>query len=153
MYAGSLFIASDHAGYQLKKRLVRYMGKELGLAVEDLGPNEYNETDDYPDYIFPLAKKVAKTNGRGIVICKNGIGVSVAANKVNGIRAGIGYNLMAAESMMEDDNTNILALASKGVSEDFAMAIVKKWLETKFGGAKRHKRRLEKIEQYEKKIK
>jgi ribose 5-phosphate isomerase B len=151
MYSGPLYIASDHGGYQLKKRLVRYVKKELNRNIEDLGPKTYEETDDYPDYIFPLGKLVAETNGRGIVICKNGIGVAVAANKINGIRAGIGYNLMAAETMMKDDNTNVLALASKVLSEDFAMAIVKKWLETEFSGAERHKRRLKKVETFENK--
>lgn len=150
MYIGPLFIAADHAGYQLKKRLIRFIENELKLDVQDLGPESYDEGDDYPDYVFPLAEKVAKESGRGIVICKNGIGVAVAANKVPGIRAGIGYNLMAAESMMKDDNINVLALAAKGVSEEFAMAIVKKWLETEFSAEERHKRRLEKIAAYEK---
>lgn len=145
MYTGSLFIASDHGGYHLKKRLVRYLENELKQKIEDVGPHEYAETDDYPDYAVPLAQKVAQTNGRGIVICKNGIGVCIAANKVHGIRAGLGYNLMAAETMMQDDNTNILCLASKALSEDHAMAIVKKWLLTEFSGAERHVRRLEKV--------
>lgn len=140
-----LFIASDHGGYQLKRRLIRFIENELALSITDCGPHEYIEDDDYPDYVLPLAKKVIETNGKGIVICKNGIGVSIAANKVHGIRAGIGYNLMAAETMMKDDDTNVLALASKGISEDHAMAIVKRWLETPFSEAERHVRRLEKI--------
>jgi len=151
MHAKPLYIASDHGGYQLKKRLIQYIEKELGLEIEDLGPTDYEETDDYPDYAIPLAKKVSDTDGRGIVICKNGVGVNIAVNKVKGIRAGIGYNLMAAETMMKDDNTNILALAAKALSEDFAMAIVKKWFETEFGEAERHVRRLKKVEEFENK--
>jgi len=125
MYKGKLYIASDHGGYKLKKRLIRYVEKELKLKIEDMGPHEYNEEDDYPDYIIPLANEVVKNKGRGIAICRNGIGVSVASNKVKGIRAGVGYSIKVAESMMKDDNTNILALAGDTLSQDHAMAIVK----------------------------
>lgn len=149
MFSGSLSIASDHGGYQLKKRLIRYIENELNLDVIDMGPNEYEETDDYPDYVVPLTKKVSIEGGRGIVICRNGVGVCIAANKVDGIRCGIGYNIDAAESMMKDDNTNVLSLAADHLSEDHAMAVVKKWLETEFSGAERHVRRLKKVEQLE----
>lgn len=150
MYSGPLYIASDHGGYQLKKRLVRYIENELKQQVEDLGPQEYVEDDDYPDFVIPLAQRVAKEQARGIVICKNGVGVTIACNKVRGVRCGIGYNIMAAETMMNDDNTNVLALASKLSSDDHAMAIVKKWLETPFSEDERHIRRLEKVASLEK---
>ena len=149
MYKGKLFIASDHGGYQLKKRLIRYVENELELKIEDLGPYEYVEGDDYPDYVIPLARKVVETNGRGIVICKNGIGVSIDANKVRGIRCGVGYNIDVAETMMADDNTNVLALAAHLSSEEHAMAIVKKWLESEFSGAERHIRRLKEVAELE----
>ncbi|MFH1286732.1 MAG: RpiB/LacA/LacB family sugar-phosphate isomerase [Candidatus Magasanikbacteria bacterium] len=145
METKKLYIASDHGGHKLKKRLVRYIENHLKLNISDLGPKEYNETDDYPDYAIPLAEKVAKENAKGILICKNGIGVCMAANKVKGIRAGIGYSTMAAETMVKDDNTNILCLAAKGLSEDHAMTVTKTWLETEFGGEERHVRRLEKL--------
>jgi ribose 5-phosphate isomerase B len=70
-----IYIASDHGGYALIKRLIRYMENELGLKPEDLGPYEYIETDDYPDFVIPLAKKVVENDARGILICRNGIGV------------------------------------------------------------------------------
>jgi len=142
----NLFIASDHGGYRLKKRLIRYAENELNIEITDLGPFEYDENDDYPDYALPLCEKVNETEGLGILICKNGIGVSIAANKQKGIRAGIGYNLMAAETMKTDDHTNVLCLASKALSEDHAMAIMKKWLETEFSAEERHVRRLKKLE-------
>ncbi len=145
MYTGPLSIASDHGGYALKKRLVRYIENELQRPVEDMGPFEYVETDDYPDFILPLAQKIGKEQARGIVICRNGIGVCIASNKTPGIRAGLGYNISVAQTMMEHDNTNILCLAADHVSEEHAMAIVKKWLETKFSGEERHVRRLNKI--------
>jgi ribose 5-phosphate isomerase B len=150
MYKGKLHIASDHGGYHLKKRLIRFIENELSLKVEDMGPQEYKEEDDYPDYAIPLAQKVASEKSRGIVICKNGEGVCMASNKIDGIRAGIGYNLMAAESMMADDNTNVLCLAAKALSEDHAMAVTKKWLETEFSEEERHVRRLKKVEELEK---
>ncbi len=145
MYSGPLFIASDHGGYQLKKRLVRYVENELNLKIKDLGPAEFVDDDDYPDYVFPLTKEVLHQEGRGILICRNGIGVCVAANKVPGIRAGIGYNTAVAESMMKDDNTNVLCLAATTLSDEYAMAILKHWLETEFSNEERHNRRLAKV--------
>jgi len=150
MYQGKLHIASDHRGYHLKERLVRFIENELNLEIADIGPHEYDETDDYVDYTIPLTREIIKTNGRGILLCKNGIGVCIAANKAHGIHAGIGYNISVAESMMLDDNTNVLCLAATQLSEDHAMAIVKKWLETEFSGAERHVRRLGKIDNIEK---
>ncbi|MEK7644438.1 MAG: RpiB/LacA/LacB family sugar-phosphate isomerase [Patescibacteria group bacterium] len=155
MYTGSLYIASDHGGYQLKKRLLRYLKNELSVSAEDLGPMEFVPTDDYPDYAIPLAQKTVTEGGRGILICTNGIGVCIVANKVKGARAGLGYNLEAAESMRRDDNANILCLAAKLSSDDHAMAIVKKWLETDFnsdGEKERYARRLKKIEEFENKL-
>lgn len=146
----NLFIASDHGGYHLKKRIIRFIENELEGTITDIGPAAYDEDDDYPDYVVPLTKNVLEKKGRGIVICKNGVGVCIASNKVPGIRAGIGYNTMAAETMMTDDNTNVLCLAAKGISEDLALVIVKKWLETEFSNSDRHVRRLEKIQQLEK---
>ncbi|OIO20307.1 MAG: ribose-5-phosphate isomerase [Candidatus Magasanikbacteria bacterium CG_4_10_14_0_8_um_filter_32_14] len=150
MYSKKLYIASDHGGYNLKKRLIRYIENELSLKIEDLGPYEHVEDDDYPDYVIPLARKVVEDDARGIVICKNGIGVSMAVNKTKGIRCGVGYNIAVAETMMTDDNTNVLALAAHLSSDEHAMAITKKWLDTEFSGDDRHVRRLQKVEKNEK---
>ena len=149
MYTGPLFIASDHRGYQLKKRLLRYFENELNIACTDLGPFSYEEGDDYPDYAIPLTKKVLESDGKGILICGNGVGVCMAANKVNGIRAGIGYNTMAAQTMVQDDDTNIICLPSRALSDDHAMAVVKHWLQSEFSGAERHIRRLKKVQSLE----
>lgn len=148
--AKPIYIASDHGGYALKKRLVRYMENELGLKPEDMGPHTYEETDDYPDFAIPLAQKVIETDGRGILICRNGIGVCIAANKVKGIKAGIGYNISVSKSMRNDDDTNVLCLAADNLSEDFAMVITKNWLETEFSDHPRFSRRLNKVEALEK---
>lgn len=148
MYQGPLYIASDHAGYQLKKRLVRFLEKELRLTVEDLGPHEYDEADDYPDYVIPAAQKAVATSGRAIMICGSGIGESIAANKVKGMRAALAYNIEAARLSRTDNDANGLCLAGRVLSDDHAMAIVKKWLETDFAGG-RHERRVKKIEAFE----
>ncbi|OGH64274.1 MAG: hypothetical protein A2821_01755 [Candidatus Magasanikbacteria bacterium RIFCSPHIGHO2_01_FULL_41_23] len=149
MYNGPLYITSDHGGFQLKKRLIRYLENELKRPVTDMGPDKHMDDDDYPDYVFPLANRVVAKNARGIAICKNGIGVTIAANKVRGARAGLCYNLAVAESMMLDDNTNIMCLASHLSTDEHAMAMVKRWLATDFSGAERHIRRLQKEADYE----
>ncbi len=146
----SLYIASDHRGYQLKKRLVRYLENELKTPVTDMGPTEYVETDDYPDYAGPLCNTVAKhTGARGILICGSGNGVCISANKIKGIRAALGYNITAAEAARADLDSNVLCLSAKLSTDEHAMAIVKKWLQTSFSGEERHARRIKKISELE----
>lgn len=149
MYSGPLYIASDHAGYQLKKRLVRYLENELNVKVEDMGPAEYDKEDDFPDYAIPTTKKAVDEDARAILICGSGIGVCIASNKVEGARSALAYNIEAAESARQHNNSNILCLAAKHLSEDHAMAVVKKWLETDFLDGK-YQRRNEKIDDFEK---
>lgn len=146
-----LYISSDHAGFQLKKELLALLGSGVDRQIIDLGPTNYDQEDDYPDFAIALAQKVVQDHAEGILICKNGIGVCVAANKVKGARAGIGYNLSAAESMRKDDDTNIICLASEHTSTEHSAAIVKKWLNTPFSQEERHKRRIQKIAEFEKK--
>lgn len=149
MYQGPLYIATDHAGHKLKKRIVRYLENELGLKVEDMGAHEYDEEDDFPDYIIPTAQKAVKNNGRAILICGSATGDIIAANKVKGMRCALGYNIEAAELSIKHNNANGLALAGRVLTEDHAMAIVKKWLETtEFLGGK-YERRNQKIEKFE----
>lgn len=151
MNQGQLFIASDHGGYTLKKELIKFIKKELKLKINDMGPTKYDPDDDYPDFVIPLARQVKKNKGRGVVICRNGVGVCMAVNKIKGIRCGIGYNLGAATSMMKDDNTNVISLAADYLETNEAKAILKKWLETNYSNEERHNRRLAKIAKYEKK--
>lgn len=144
-YNKPLFIASDHAGYELKTKIVQYIEDRYSTVITDLGPSGYDKEDDYPDYAIPLAEEVVETDGMGILICGNGIGVCMAANKVPGIRAGIGYSDWAAKTMREDDNTNVLCLGARDLDEKEAKEIVKTWLDTSFSEAERHKRRLKKV--------
>ncbi len=147
-----LYIASDHAGFQLKKELTGYIKTELKRDVKDLGPEVLIETDDFPDYAIPLAKKVAEsTENMGILICGSGQGTCIVANKVKGAYAVQGYNLRATELGRKDNNANILCLGARLLpSVDFAKAIVKKFLDTKFDGDERFVRRNNKIKELEK---
>lgn len=142
-----LYIASDHGGYQLKKYLVRYLKNQLKTAVEDLGPETYDETDDYPVFAAKLAKKVAKEkDAKGILLCKTGHGVCMMANKIKGVRAILGYSIEGAEWGRNDEDANILCLAAKFISEEHAGAIVKKFLQTEFENVERRARRLKEID-------
>lgn len=140
-----IYIATDHGGFQLKKYLTRYLKTQLKQKVTDLGPDAYDKDDDYPDYVIPLAKKVAKEKTAiGIVICRMGNGTCIAANKVKGIRAIVGYSIEAAEFGRRDNNGNVLCLSGDTLSNEHATAIVKKFLESEFDGG-RHERRMKKI--------
>jgi len=146
-----LYIASDHGGYHLKKYLVSYMENQLEQKIVDLGPHEFVESDDFPDYAIALSKEVAKERAnRGILICKTGHGMCIAANKINGIKAIVGYNIEGTEMGRKHNNANVLCLAAKVLSQDHATAIVKKFLETQFDGDERLVRRNKKIEELEK---
>ncbi len=145
----TIYISSDHAGFELKEKIKDFLeNKEINL--KDLGPKEYIENDDYPDYAIPLAQKVVDDdNARGILICGNGVGVCIAANKVKGARAGIACNSWMAKTMREDDNTNIICLPARDIKQQEAAEIIETWMETSFSSAKRHKRRLKKISEFE----
>ncbi len=146
-----LYIASDHNGFQLKKELVRYLKTELDKDLEDLGPEVFIQTDDFPDYAVPLAKKVAEDRENlGILICGTGHGMCITANKIKGAYAIIGYNIQSTEMGRKHNNANILCLPSNPPSLDFTKAIVKKFLTTKFDGDERLVRRNKKIQDLEK---
>lgn len=146
-----IYIASDHAGFQLKKAITSYLKSRLKVKFEDMGSTTYVETDDFPDYAIPLAQAVAKDkNNRGILICGSGLGMCIAANKIKSAYAIVGYNIGAAEMGRRHNDANIICLAGKVLSKEHAGAIVKKFLETNFEGAERLARRNKKIEALEK---
>ncbi len=151
-----VYLASDHGGFRYKKELFAYLLKK-GYLVEDLGHNIFDRGDDYVDYVLPLGEKVAsygpKEGARGIVLCRNGQGVCIAANKVPGIRCATGFSLKMIKSTREDDDSNVLAIPSDYVSLSLVKKMVLLWLETPFSGEQRHKRRLKKLGNYETKKK
>jgi ribose 5-phosphate isomerase B len=147
-----LYIASDHAGYQLKKYLTRYLKVQLKRDFEDLGPEEYDKEDDFPDFAAKVARKVAsKKDALGILICGSGQGVCITANKFKGIRAILGYSIEAAELARKHDFANVLCLAGRVLSNEHAIAIVKTFLENEPKQEKRFLRRIEKIRKIEEK--
>ena len=141
-----IIMATDHAGFELKEKLKEYLAEE-GHEVQDMGAHAYDEVDDYPDFIAPAAKKVAETNGRGIILGGSGQGEAIVANKIKGIRAVVYYggSLEIIKFSSIHNNSNILSLGARFLTENKAKEAVKLWLETEFPGEERHKRRIEKI--------
>ncbi len=146
-----IFIGSDHAGFELKEKLVPFL-TELGHEVVDKGPSVYDKDDDYPLFIKPVADAVAAdTSARGIVMGKSGQGEAMCANRVRSVRAAVYYggNTEIIKLAREHNDANILSLAGGFLSEEEAKNAVRLWLETPFSGEERHKRRLSQIDQNE----
>ena len=145
-----LLIASDHAGFALKEKLINYLNKK-NIGIKDLGTYS-KERCDYPEYAYKLAKSIASGKyRRGILICKSGIGNSIVANRVSGVRAALCYNLKAAKLSREHNDSNVLVLGSAFVKPDLAKRMVIVWLNTKFLGG-RHLKRLKLINSIEQEI-
>jgi ribose 5-phosphate isomerase B len=145
----NLGIAADHGGYYLKEKL-RQKLLSLGHNVKDFGALSINETDDYPDFVIPLARSVAKGEvDRGIAICGSGVGASIAANKIKGVRAALVHDNFSAHQGVEDDNMNLICLGGRVVGEMVAEEIVDSFLNAKFTNAERHLRRLRKVSDLE----
>ena len=138
-------IGSDHGGYELKKFIIESFPD---IEFKDYGCYSDNSVD-YPDIALPLAKDVSKQIcEKGILICKTGIGVCIAANKVQGIRCALCYNSKVAEFAKRHEDANIIALGADYITNDEALSIVKSWLTVKFEG-ERHQRRIDKITKFE----
>jgi ribose 5-phosphate isomerase B len=137
-------IGSDHAGYQLKERLVEELRK-LGYEPLDLGTHS-SESTDYPDYAHQVAGKVEqRTAKRGVLLCGTGLGMSYAANRHRGVRAALAWSPEVAKLAREHGDANILILPARFVSEDQGVEILRTWLDAEFEGG-RHSRRVEKID-------
>ncbi|MBI1978222.1 MAG: ribose 5-phosphate isomerase B [Candidatus Omnitrophica bacterium] len=142
-----LVIAADHRGVALKSEILRFL-RSKGYSVEDLGTNS-EDSVDYPDYAIQAAQRVQEGKADlGIVICHSGIGVSVSANKVKGIRAALCQTVEQAELSKKHTNANILALPAGFVKGELAQEIVSKWLATGFEGG-HHEKRIHKIQNFE----
>jgi ribose 5-phosphate isomerase B len=138
-------IATDHGGFSLKEDLVAQLCA-AGHEVVDFGAHALNEGDDYPDYVLPLARAVAASNvERGVAICGSGVGASVCANKVRGIRAALIHDHFSARQGVEDDHMNILCMGGRTVGPAVAWDLVQTFLGARFSSAERHLRRLGKV--------
>ena len=141
-----IILATDHAGFKLKEEIKEYL-VDAGMEVEDMGAYTLNPPDDYPDFIVPAAKKVAKDQSRGIIFGASGQGEAIAANKVKGIRAALYYgkNMEIVKLSRTHNNTNILSLGAKYLTKEETIEAIKIWLKTNFSNEERHRRRIKKI--------
>ena len=142
-----IYLGADHAGFELKEKIKKFLNKKK-INYEDLTP-KFKEGDDYPEIAFKIGEKVSRDRGNGILFCGSGNGMAIAANKVKGIRAVEAYDRISAKLSREDNDSNILVLGSWFIKEGNAEEIVLKWLNIRFSGLERHKRRIKKIEDYE----
>jgi ribose 5-phosphate isomerase B len=145
-------VATDHAGFSLKGPLLEVI-REEGHLVVDYGAMEVLPNDDYPDYAEAVAQAV--TGGRaerGVILCGSGVGASVAANKFIGIRAALCHDTFAARQGVEDDAMNVLCLGARVIGPALAGEIVRAFLRATFSGAERHRRRLAKIQELERRL-
>ena len=143
-----IFIGADHRGFELKAKINKWLAGR-GYEFEDVGAFEYDHEDDYADYAILVAERVAERNKRGVVICGSGVGVDIAANKVKGVRCGLGWEEDQVHAARKEDNINVLALAADNIDEKKAMKLVETFLETEFVETDRYLRRVEKIARWE----
>jgi len=144
-----IYIASDHAGFEVKEKLKIYFNKKK-LNYIDVGPFAYKENDDYPDYAFKVARVVAKNHGsKGVLVCGTGAGMAIAANKVKGIRAAEAYDEYSARMSRKDNDSNIVTFAARDLSFDKIKKMINVWINTPFSKEERHNRRIRKILHFE----
>ena len=141
-------LGSDHAGFEMKERMKAYL-QETGHRVTDLGTHSLDPVD-YPDFAEAVGLAVVQGEAdRGLVICGSGVGASVAANKIPGIRAGLCHDTYSAHQGVEHDDMNVLVLGSRVIGMELARDLVKAFLGAAFSGEERHKRRLSKVKAME----
>lgn len=138
-------VVADHAGFEAKKQLLKQLA-QAGYEAKDYGAFEYDVTDDYPDVVIPLGEAIAKGNvHKGIAVCGSGVGVSVAANKMPGVRAALITDGYSAHQGVEHDDMNLLCLGGRVVGPALMWEIVELYLKAKYDGSERFQRRLDKV--------
>ena len=141
-------LAADHGGFEMKQQLAKLI--VAGHEVVDYGNKVYDANDDYPDFAIPLARAVSRGDvERGVLLCGSGVGASVAANKIVGVRAAVCHDDFSARQGVEDDDLNILCFGGRTTGMAVAWDCTKSFLNAKFSGAERHRRRLAKVAQLE----
>ena len=142
-------IGTDHAGFALKATVVETV-ETLGHSVVDCGATQVDPGDDYPDFAAAVAQAVLDGRAeRGVLLCGSGVGASVAANKFTGIRCALCHDTFSARQGVEDDAMNVLALGARVIGPALAAELVSAFLHAKFSSAERHRRRLAKVESFE----
>lgn len=143
-------LAADHGGFDLKEIISGYL-KENGYEVVDFGAHTMNKDDDYPDFVIPLAQAISEDKIiRGIAICGSGVGASIAANKIKGVRAALINDYFSAYQGVEDDHMNLLCLGGRVTGYASALEYVKAFLKAEFSQLERHLRRISKVAKLEK---
>ena len=138
-------IASDHGGFALKVQVTELL-RSSGHEVVDFGARELSPGDDYPDFVIPLARAVAAGQvERGVALCGSGVGASIAANKVAGVRAGLIHDVFSAHQGVEDGDMNVFCLGGKVIGSALAWELIETFLKARFSGAVRHQRRVDKV--------
>jgi ribose 5-phosphate isomerase B len=138
-------IAADHAGFVLKGSVAESL-RGSGYEVVDFGAHQLNPDDDYPDFIIPLARAVATGEIlRGVALCGSGVGASIAANKVSGVRAGLIHDVFSAHQGVEDDDMNVVCLGGKVIGSALALELIETFLTVEFRDIPRQQRRLAKV--------
>lgn len=138
-------IATDHGGFQLKDELMSRL-RAAGCEVVDFGACAHDPDDDYPDFIIPLAEALAAGQvERGVALCGSGVGASVCANKIQGVRAALIHDTFSARQGVEDDHINVICLGGRTVGPSVAWDLVQTFLAAEFSQAERHLRRLAKV--------
>lgn len=138
-------LCADHGGYELKGQLAKRL-LEAGYEVVDFGARLLNSSDDYPDFVVPMARAVSLGEvDRGIAVCGSGVGATIIANKVPGVRACLIHDHFSAHQGVEDDDLNVLCLGGRVVAGELAWEVASTFLTARFSGAERHRRRLEKM--------
>jgi ribose 5-phosphate isomerase B len=138
-------VAADHGGFESKEYLVRML-READYQVVDFGDSQPKHDDDYPDFVVPLARAVSRGEvDRGVAICGSGVGACIAANKVRGVRACLIHECFSAHQGVEDDDMNVICLGGHVVGNAVAWELVRTFLQARFSGAERHRRRLAKV--------
>ncbi len=138
-------LAPDHGGFALKEEILPWL-KEQGYEVLDMGAHDYNAIDDYPDFAQMVVKTITTNIARrGIIICGSGVGASIAANKLPGIRAAICHDSYSARQGVEHDDMNVLCLGARVIGPELAKELIDVFLKARFSGEERHCRRLKKV--------
>ncbi len=143
-----VFLGADHAGYELKTALYEHLIHN-GYDAEDIGAKTLQEDDDYPKYAYFVATKIlgGEDDDRGVLICGSGQGMTMAANRVNGVRAALAWNLESAKAARRDDNANVLVLPSRFIDTEEAIAALDSWLKAEFKADPKYQRRLDELEE------
>jgi len=143
-----IYLGADHGGFKFKEKIKEFL-KKSEITFEDLGNLVFDPQDDFPIYAFKVAEKVVQNNARGILICTNGLGMSIAANKIKGVRAVVVNSKKVAQQSREHLDANILCLGAHIISFMTAKKIIRTWLNTEFTHKEKYLRRLKQIEEKE----